>query len=130
MNHNDSKSYSEEVEITRLIFDRMKREQCLDESDRETVAYRIAEIMVTARQLYTKTLPRLTNVSGESDALMEDDLGGLQMSFLHLSDLIYEFQSTLLEALKVPLEELAPKESGEDRDESDDSEAESDDYLD
>lgn len=130
MDLNDSKNYSEEVEITRLIFDRMKREQCLDEGDRETVAYRIAEIMVTAKQMYTKTLPRLTNVSGESDAMMEDDLSGLQMSFLHLCDLIYEFQSTLMSAMKVPLEELAPKEDEEEASELDDPEDESDDYLD
>lgn len=129
MAENDSRNYSEEVEITRLIFDRMKKEQCLDDGDRETVAYRIAEIMVTAKQMYTVVLPRLTNVSGESDAEMEEDLNGLQMSFLHICDLIYEFQGTLLTAMKVPLE--GPVEEDEDEEsESDDPEDESDDYLD
>lgn len=126
MDQLNAKTYSDEVEITRLLFDRMKRENCLDDCDRETVAYRIAEIMVTAKQMYTRLLPRLTNVSGESENCMEDDLTGLQMSFMHLSDLMYEFQRTLLIAMKVPLEaDQQPEEQeSESEVEPDDEEAE------
>lgn len=96
----------------RLIHERLVKENCLLPNERETVAYRIAEIMVTARQMYTQTLPRLTNVSGESQSPMEDDLSGLQMTFLHLNDLLCEFRSTLLQALDLPPE--AQEEEDED----------------
>lgn len=92
----------EEIEITRLIFERLKSEKCLDEEGRETVAYRIAEIMVAAKEMYTKALPRLTNVNGESNSTMEEDLTGLQMTFTHLCDLMHEYDAAYLQAMKLP----------------------------
>lgn len=98
----DSSVPTEELEITRLIFERLKQERCLEEEDRETVAYRIAEIMVAAKQMFTKSLPRLTNVNAESSSPMEDDLLGLQMTFQHLCDLMHEYESAYLQALRIP----------------------------
>lgn len=94
-----SGSAAEEAEITRLIHDRMRTEECMEEADRETVAYRIAEIMAAARRMYTTSLPRLTNVNGESDGPMDDDLAGLRMTFLHLRDLLHDFDSTFFESM-------------------------------
>lgn len=106
---------TQELEITRLIFERLARENCLAESERETIAYRISEIMVTAKQMYTKSLPRLTNVNGESDSSVEDDLTGLQMTFTHLCDLMHEFDSVYLEAIRPPQDpEAEDEESDED----------------
>ncbi|MFA5507029.1 MAG: hypothetical protein WC314_20025 [Vulcanimicrobiota bacterium] len=111
MTSNDSPRYfkpfesglpTEELEITRLIFERLAKENCLAESERETIAYRIAEIMVTCKQMFTRSLPRLTNVNGESSSSVEDDLTGLQMTFTHLCDLMYEFDSAFLEAIRPP----------------------------
>ena len=93
---------TEELEITRLLNERLQKEKCLEETERETVAYRIAEIMATAKQMYTKSLPRLTNVSGESNATMEEDLTGLHMTFVHLTDLMFEFQRVYFDALGHP----------------------------
>lgn len=93
---------TEELEITRLINDRLQKEKCLETDERETVAYRIAEIMATAKQMYTKSLPRLTNVSGESNSTMEEDLTGLHMTFVHLTDLMFEFQRVYFDALGSP----------------------------
>ena len=93
---------TEELEITKLIYERLKKESCLESSERQTIAYRIAEIMVAAKQLYTKSLPRLINVGGESDSPMEDDLAGLQMTFVHLCDLMYDYDSAYLQALGHP----------------------------
>lgn len=90
---------AEEVEITRLINDRLRQEDCMEAADRETVAYRIAEIMVSARRMYTTTLPRLTNVNGESELSMDDDMEGLRTTFLHLRDLLHDFDSTFFAAL-------------------------------
>lgn len=85
---------TEELEITRLINDRLRREECMDAEDRETVAYRIAEIMVTAKRMYTNSLPRLTNVSGESGMTMDEDMEGMRSTFLHLRDLLHDFDCT------------------------------------
>lgn len=98
----DSSVPTEELEITRLIFERLKKERCLKEDERETIAYRIAEIMVAAKDMFTKSLPRLTNVSGESDSPMDDDLLGLQLTFQHLCDLMHEYDSSYLQALRLP----------------------------
>lgn len=104
---------TEELEITRLIFERLVRENCLTETERETIAYRISEIMVTAKQMYTKSLPRLTNVNGESDSPMEDDLTGLQMTFVHLCDLMHEFDSVFLQSVRVPHDEDSDEETAD-----------------
>lgn len=93
---------TEELEVTRLIFERLKAENYLELSERETVAYRIAEIMSTAKQMYTKSLPRLINVASESDATVEEDLTGLHMTFVHLCDLVYEFERVYFDAMGHP----------------------------
>lgn len=115
----------EELEITRLIADRLSREDCMDVADRETIAYRIAEIMVTARRMFTTSLPRLTNVSGESQASMDDDLEGMRMTFLHLRDLLHDFDSTFFAAMNH--EPHAYNFDGETPEEEEDEAAEHDD---
>lgn len=108
----------EELEVTRLILDRLKVEECLEPSDRETVAYRISEIMVTAKRMYTRTLPRLTNVNGESSQSMDDDMAGLQTTFLHLRDLLHDFDSTFFDSMHhtPPVYDLDGEEEFEDED--------------
>ncbi len=97
--HSESGLPTEELEITRLVHERLRREECLEASDRETVAYRIAEIMVAAKRMYTTSLPRLTNVNGESDSKMDEDLEGLRMTILHLRDLLHDFDATFFESM-------------------------------
>ena len=108
----------EELEITRLINDRLRREECMEAEDRETVAYRIAEIMVTAKRMYTTTLPRLTNVSGESSATMDEDIEGMRSTFLHLRDLLHDFDCTFfsLEDVEDPVYNFDGEEEEEDAD--------------
>ncbi len=117
----------EEVEITKLINARLQREDCLESSYRETSAYRIAEIMVAAKKMFTVTLPRLTNVNGESTAPMDEDLSGLRMTFLHLCDLMHDFDSTFLQAMGHRPEDL-PGVAQEDQEllENEDGETEED----
>ena len=91
-----------EIEITKLIHSRLKKEDCLGEEDRETVAYRIAEIMVKSKELYTKVLPRLTNVNGESSAPMDDDLTNLRTNFQNLCDLMQDFDSAFFKSMHHP----------------------------
>ena len=125
MSKNDSPRYfkpfesslpTQELEITRLIFERLVKENCLAVSERETIAYRIAEIMVAAKQMYTKSLPRLTNVNGESNSPVEDDLTGLQMTFTHMCDLMHEFDSVFLGAIRPPQDPEEPEEETSEED--------------
>jgi hypothetical protein len=109
---------TEEIEITRLLFERMVKEDCLTVSERESISYRIAEIMVTAKRMYTKSLPRLTNVNSESNSPMDDDLTGLVITFEHLCDLMHEFRGTLLGAIRRPED---PEEDTDEEDEEADN---------
>lgn len=109
-----------EIEITKLIHSRLKREDCLGEEDRETVAYRIAEIMVKSKELYTKVLPRLTNVNGESQAPMDDDLTNLRTNFQNLCDLMQDFDSAFFKSMNHP--DHAYNADGEQLDEDEDEE--------
>jgi hypothetical protein len=114
----------EELEITRLINDRLRREDCMDAEDRETISYRIAEIMVTAKRMYTTSLPRLTNVSGESTATMDDDMEGMRSTFLHLRDLLHDFDCTFFSPIE--LEDPTYNFDGEQEEEDADMDADGD----
>lgn len=89
-------SLEPEVVITQRLFARLQEEDCLRPGDRESVAYRIAEVMVLAKQLYLDTLPRLM---GESQESMFDELAGLRMALLNFRDLVSEFDEAFLEAM-------------------------------
>lgn len=103
----------EEVEITKLINERLRREDCLAAEDRETVAYRIAEIMVAAKRMHTSGLARITNLNGESNAPMDEDLTGLRMTFLHLCDLMHDFDSAFFRSIRHGLPEVPPEREEE-----------------
>jgi len=92
----------------------MKQEECLRPGDREAVAYRIAEVMVLAKQLYTEVLPRLT---GESEESLFDELAGLRMALLNLRDLISEYDEAFLEAMHHQREDDAPPDQEDDLEE-------------
>ena len=84
--------------IAQALLLRMHNENSLIAGEREAVAYRIAEFMVSAKDLYTQYLPRLLNGSG-SEMSMEDEISGLRMAFLHLRDLVSDFDNAFLEAM-------------------------------
>lgn len=89
----------QEIAITRIVHERLQKEECLLAGDRESVAYRIAEIMVAAKELYTESLPRLVEPKeGESSAIFEE-LTGLRMAFLHVRDLVTDFDEAFMEAM-------------------------------
>lgn len=87
-----------EETIVRLIFARFEKTEVLRVGDRETVAYRISEIMSLAKDLYTTSLPRLLVEGGTSEA-MEEELAGLRMGLLHMRDLVTDFDSAYLESM-------------------------------
>ena len=125
---------SEEIAITKVVHDKLKEQNCLLPGERESVAYRLAEIMVSAKNLYVEVLPRLVNCDstqpvGEEteeahvhhdcscecedscDEEEEDrkppieetpifnELAGARMAFIHLRDLIADFDDAFMVAM-------------------------------
>lgn len=105
--------------ITQHLFSRMREEDCLRPGDRESVAYRIAEVMVLAKQLYVETLPRLM---GESTETLFDELAGLRMALLNMRDLVTEFDEVFLEAMLHQREADAAEAPPEEEEEEDENE--------
>lgn len=87
----------QELVVTKILHQRMVKEECLQDGDRESVAYRVAEIMVAAKELYTKTLPQV--LAEERDTPVFEDLAGLRMAFLHIRDLVCDFEDAFMEAM-------------------------------
>lgn len=108
-----------EAAITRILNERFEQEDCLRAGGRESVAYRIAEIMVAAKSLYTEVLPRLIRENPAVESLpIYDELGGLRMAFLHLRDLMHDFDEAYFDAMHYQREEegvapLLPPEDDE-----------------
>ena len=126
---------SEEVAITKVVHDKLKEQNCLLPGERESVAYRLAEIMVSAKNLYVEVLPRLVNCEatqpvneeeteeahvhhdcscGCEDCCDEEEedrkpsieetpifneLAGARMAFIHLRDLIADFDDAFMVAM-------------------------------
>lgn len=84
-----------EAVIARIVHERLEKDKGLHPGDRESVAYRIAEIMACAKELYTGALPRLL----QEGSSMEEEISGLRMTFLHLRDLVTDFDQAFLEAM-------------------------------
>lgn len=101
---------SEEIAITKLVNRRLQEGGCLRVGTRESVAYRLAEIMVSAKNLYTEVLPRFIEGGAdggeyeEDEELSEservfDDLAGVRMAFIHMRDLIVDFEDAFMDAI-------------------------------
>lgn len=91
---------SEEATLTKILHSKMTRQECLQEGDRELVAYRISEIMVAAKELYTKDLPRLMAEKPDAEeGEVFEELAGLRMTFMHLRDLVTDFDEAFLDAM-------------------------------
>ena len=95
----------QELVITGVLHRRLAAEDCLRPGDRESVAYRIAEIMVAARSLYTELLPRLMDEDAAEGYSMFEELAGARMAFMNLKDLIEDFDEAFLESMAHQREE-------------------------
>mgnify|MGYP001231072787 FL=1 len=84
--------------IAQVLHRRMDDEKSMIAGERGAVAYRIAELMVHAKELYTQALPRLTK-EVNSELPLEEELSGLRMALLHMRDLITDFDNAFLDAM-------------------------------
>jgi hypothetical protein len=89
----------QELAITGVLHRRLQAEDCLRPGDRESVAYRIAEIMVHAKSLYTQVLPRLMEEDEALGYTLFEELAGARMAFVQMKDLVEDFDEAFLEAM-------------------------------
>ncbi len=108
---------AEEATVTAILQSKMTAQDCLREADRQLVAYRIAEIMVSAKELYTKELPRVASETNE-DSDIFGELAGLRMAFLHIRDLITDFDEAFMIAMSHQREDDEDEEESEEDGES------------
>ena len=109
-----SQPAEQELAITGALHRRLQAEDCLRPGDRESVAYRIAEIAVHAKSLYTEVLPRLVGESAAPAAegySMFEELAGARMAFMHMKDLIEDFEDAFLESMAHQREEDGNEET-------------------
>lgn len=97
----DNKKIDEELKQTqnlmRLLYERFKKENILDQEHKESLAYRMAEIMSSAKNLYTQILPRMTEQKNEDNLL--ELLSDFRLHYLNLADIIAEFDDLFLVAI-------------------------------
>ncbi len=101
--NNISEIDSQQLAVMKMIFSRLENGGCLCPGEREAIAYRLAEIMTRAKDIYTKSLPRLIAVeTKESDEPSDlfDELAGLRMELIHMKDLIEDYEDAFLVAME------------------------------
>jgi hypothetical protein len=89
----------QELAITGVLHRRLQAEDCLRPEDRESVAYRLAEIMVSARSLYTEVLPRLVEEDAAEGVTLFEELAAARMSLMHVKDLVEDFEEVFMQAM-------------------------------
>jgi hypothetical protein len=71
----------------------------------DLLAYRLAEILVLSKDLYTKLFPELINADSSNEQSMWDLIMGVRMHLLHMRDCIDEFDGNLLDLMEDKEEE-------------------------
>ncbi|NDD29563.1 MAG: hypothetical protein EB084_15000 [Proteobacteria bacterium] len=109
----------QEQAIRKVLLTRLRQTSIVQAPQQEIVAYRLAEIFVAARQLYTDVLPGFLELpeksapeTAEGGEEVFEMFGDVRMHLLHLRDLVEDFEEAFLESLSGRLE--AQEEGGED----------------
>ena len=83
--------------IMRIIHDKLKNENWIDNENKESLCYRIAEIMTAAKSIYTNVMPEIMNAKPGQNML--ELLSELRLHYLNLSDLICEFDDLFMSSI-------------------------------
>lgn len=91
---------SEEATLTLILQAKMSQQGLFLENERQSLAYRISELMVAAKELYTKELEVLLREADPTEeGQLFEDLAGLRMALLHLRDLVTDFDEAFMDAM-------------------------------
>lgn len=81
--------------IMKILHKKLRREPTIDEDHKESIAYRLAEIMAGAKSLYTKILPKLS----DEETGMFELLSEFRLHYMNLIDIIEEFDELFLTSI-------------------------------
>ncbi len=101
MNENDlTKQEIEQTrDLMRILYQRIRPIECILSDNKESLAYRIAEIMAASKNLYTVMLPAMMEENSEErswELVVE-----MRMHFLHQLDLLQEFEELFMESIVI-----------------------------
>lgn len=94
-----SRSIEEEQEMKKMIGDKFRNLQPYTDQSREILAYRLSEIMVAVKKLYTEDLQEIRNIDSDREEEMWDSLMGMRMNMLHIKDCIEDFDMMMMELM-------------------------------
>ncbi len=98
------KIIEQEQAVRKLIQARLAPLELVHPDQQEAISYRLGEIFVAAKTLYTDVLPRFMEEDNDEDETFEV-FGEARMNLLHLKDLIEDFEELFLESLSSRQEE-------------------------
>jgi hypothetical protein len=84
----------EEGAILDLLSSSMARAGFYSPEDAESLAYRMAEILVTSKNLYTGVMPRLLEIDSDNKDEIVEFLTEVRMNFQFIRDCIEEFDES------------------------------------
>jgi len=114
--------------LMRIFYARIKNDETLDNEHKESLAYRMAEIMSEAKDLYTKILPYMTDENNDKNML--EIISDFRLHYLNLSDIIQEFDELFLSSIIQEEGSVMPdNDNDEDKQNNEDEYEDEDEYY-
>jgi len=98
-NDNLAKIIKEEVTVKKILMEKISALKSYNESDVEILAYRLAEIMISAKNLYTENFKELIEVDSSREDGVWEVIMAMRMNLLHLRDCIEDFDIMMLDLM-------------------------------
>lgn len=111
-----NREIDEEGAILDLLSTSISRAGFYSPEDAESLAYRMAEILVTSKNLYTGVMPRLLEIDSDNKDEIVEFLTEVRMNFQFIRDCIEEFDESFFNLMHGEEE----KDGGEDEDDNGD----------
>jgi hypothetical protein len=89
--------FKQEQTIFQVIFAKLAPSELIQEEHKQAMAYRLAEIFVASRVMYTKVMPRF--MEAETDDEIFEALGEARMNVLNVKDLAEDFEESFLHSI-------------------------------
>ncbi len=94
------KTIAEENAVKDIVRKKIAALNSYEKHNEEILAYRLAEILISAKNLYTEYFPDLMKADTEDEKAVWEALTALRMNLLHLRDCVEGFDVMLIELMK------------------------------
>ena len=102
-NNNDEeikKIMIEKKTVKDLIKDKIKALESYKDYNAEILAYRLAEIIISAKNLYTENFPEIMKVDTSDSKNVWDVIMAMRMNLLHIKDCIEDFDTMMIQLME------------------------------